>query len=121
MSPSATLIAGVGTLLLALGVGVLIGHDANSNTAQRASSPSVITVGGGGGAAAAAAPTVSSLAGGGGKKSHAKKSGGNSGNAFSGIKTVKALPPPTVTIGGKCASGTAGCQGGKFTGNFFGQ
>jgi hypothetical protein len=33
----------------------------------------------------------------------------------SGVK----LAPSTVRQGGSCASGTAGCTGGKFTGNFF--
>ena len=31
------------------------------------------------------------------------------------------LPPPTVKKGGKCESGAAGCEDGKFTGNFFGE
>jgi hypothetical protein len=30
------------------------------------------------------------------------------------------LAPPTVKAGGSCTSGQAGCQNGKFTGNFFG-
>ena len=30
------------------------------------------------------------------------------------------LPPPTSHTGSKCTNGQAGCQNGKFTGNFFG-
>jgi hypothetical protein len=30
------------------------------------------------------------------------------------------LAPPTQKVGGSCSSSQAGCQGGKFTGNFFG-
>ena len=119
MSSSATLIAGVGTLLLALGVGVLIGHDSSASGTQRSPAAQIITVGGGG--AAAAAPAAATPAATAAKKATSKKSSGGSSNAFSGIKTVKALPPPTVTIGGKCSNGQAGCQNGKFTGNFFGQ
>ena len=36
--------------------------------------------------------------------------------AKSGVK----LPPPVVKVGSKCDKGAKGCQGGKFTGNFFG-
>jgi hypothetical protein len=35
----------------------------------------------------------------------------------SGVK----LPPPTVQPGGKCPKGSAGCENGKFTGDFFGE
>ncbi len=31
------------------------------------------------------------------------------------------LPPATVKPGDKCKSGEAGCEGGEFTGNFFGE
>ena len=81
-SPGSTLVAGVATLLIALGVGVLIGHDSNS-TATRASAPPVTILGGGTGTGAA------------------------TGSTSSGFST-----------GGSC-SGGAGCQNGKFTGNFF--
>ena len=42
----------------------------------------------------------------------------------SGVKSVVGsstkLAPATVKVGGKCQNGEAGCQGGKFTGGFFG-
>src|ERR1700760_754947 len=43
LSSSTALVAGVGTLLLAMGVGVLIGHT-NNGSSKNASAPQVITV-----------------------------------------------------------------------------
>jgi hypothetical protein len=125
-SPGATLIAGVATLLLALGVGVLIGRAGNSGSSGNAGKVSVVTVNGAGGTAAAGAGTSTgtttnpSSHSGASNKSHKAKSGsGASANAASATaKTVTALPPPTVTLGAK-GSG-AGYQHGHFTGNFFG-
>ena len=126
-SPGATLIAGVATLLLAMGIGVLIGD--HSGSSQTASSPKVQVVNVGGGSAGAAAATTSAQtnstpASGKSGKSSAKKAAAksnisnSSNNAFGGVKTVQKLPPPTVTVG---QTGTgAGYQHGHFTGNFFG-
>jgi hypothetical protein len=134
------LIAGVATLLLAMGVGVLIGHN-NSNGSGRSATPAtqVITVGGGAGTSTgsgAAANTGGST----NSSSHhgSKNKGGNAHAAAKAPPTVviqKAaaaaskvtggsapVAAPTVTQGGSCSAGTAGCQNGKFTGNnFFGQ
>jgi hypothetical protein len=127
ISAATTLVAGVATLLLAMGVGVLIGH--NSNSPTRASAPAqIVTVGSGG--------ATSGVAGGvtGNTKAHkkggklkpvvvhlnaqvkakasaaaAKVFGNNGGNLVNN---------PTVQPGQAC-SGGAGCQNGKFTGNFF--
>jgi hypothetical protein len=142
MSSGATLVAGVGVLLLAIGLGVLIGHEAKSPAPQRASAaaPQVITVqSGGGGSSAAAGTTTSSAA-----PTHAPKhvnSASLTNKAQAKLKAItqskvvqqKAvqaatkvlgssnnLPPPTVKPGGSCSNGQAGCQNGKFTGNFFG-
>lgn len=131
-----TLVTGVATLLLAMGVGVLIGHDSSAPAPQRASAPvQVVTVGSGGTAAASTA---------GAAKAKAKKTTSHTANKTAkqlGItptvvhlnkKTIQAasqaatkvfgqksrLAPPTVQVGQPCAHG-AGCQGGKFTGNFF--
>jgi hypothetical protein len=126
----ATLIAGVGTLLLAMGVGVLIGlHGSSGSTAP---STRVITVNSGPSSAtvatattgAAAAPTGASRSS--TRRSSAKHAkatkavpASNSGAAKVLGGSAKNLPPATVTVG---ASGSgAGYQGGKFTGNFFGQ
>jgi hypothetical protein len=136
------LIAGVATLLLAMGVGVLIGHSNSSNPAKGAAAPS-ITVNGGAGAGTAAA------AGAGAAATHGAGSGANasrSSNSKHGAsaKAAKAAPPkvivqkaaaaaskvtggsakvaaPTATTGSSCTNGTAGCENGKLTGNYFGQ
>lgn len=55
-SSGTTLIAGIATLLLALGVGVLIGKAGNNST-PKAQAPEVITVNGGGSAATGAGAT----------------------------------------------------------------
>jgi hypothetical protein len=140
-----TLVTGVATLLLAMGVGVLIGHDSNSNTPTKASQPVVTVLGGGAGTAAAAtaAHAVHKA------KATAKKTTKASSSTSSHTATVKPnfkttvvhlnkqsvakaaaaaqkvfgqshgkLAPPTIQPGQACAHG-AGCQGGKFTGNFF--
>jgi hypothetical protein len=134
VSAGGTLVAGIATLLLAMGVGVLIGHSGNSSSNQRASTPpvQVVTVSGGGGGAlaAAGAPTSKTAAA---KKSTAKA---NAAKAKAHAKTAvnphkaaaaaskvlgtsgKTLPPPTVTVGQQGHG--AGYQGGKFTGTFFG-
>ncbi len=130
-SPGATLIAGVATLLLALGIGVLIGRSGNSSPSSSSPKAQVIKINGGGGVAAAAATTGASQAttpSPSGKANSGKSSNNKSGNSSSSstaataasqtAKTVTALPPPTVTLGQK-GSG-AGYQHGKFTGNFFG-
>jgi hypothetical protein len=147
----ATLIAGIATLLLAMGVGVLIGKAGNSNNSSAAKAPEVITVNGG--AAATGSGSTGSTVG-------AASSSGTTHHAAA--KTTHTAPAPkteagkakaaaaqskptqaavskashaassvlggsngqsqnTVTSGQSCASGSAGCQGGHFTGNFFGQ
>lgn len=136
------LIAGVATLLLAMGVGVLIGHSNSSNTTKGAAAPS-ITVNGGGAAAGTAAASGAAAA------THGSSSGANSSRSSqskhgASAKAAKAAPPkvviqkaaaaaskvtggsakvaaPTATTGSSCTNGTAGCENGKLTGNYFGQ
>ncbi len=126
-----TLVAGVATLLLAMGVGILIGHDSNTPAPTR-NAAQVITVNGGGTAGTgttAATNATSSAASSASHKSAkvkvttvhvtaktakaaaqaASKVLGGSGNLSKNV---------TQQVGGSCTSG-AGCQGGKFTGNFF--
>lgn len=130
ISAATTLVAGIATLLLAMGVGVLIGHNSGSGV-QRAAAPSVITVGNG------AASGVASA--GGNATAKLKKSGkvhkvkavvvhltaatkakaAAATNKVFGNNGGNLVSNPTVQVGGAC-SGGAGCQGGKFTGNFFG-
>jgi hypothetical protein len=129
ISPNAALIAGVGTLLLALGIGVLIGRSGTHEVAQTAAAPQVIKVGGGGeesatgskskitsGGDAASAKTKK-------QKEAALKEAEKHPAAEEILKPagdVK-LPPPTVKPGDKCEQGAAGCENGEFTGNFFGE
>jgi hypothetical protein len=132
-SSSASLIAGIATLLLAMGVGALIGRTGHDNQSARntpaqqiitvpaTSGAAASTTGAAGAAAATAAATKAvkhKTA-----KVHHKAAAAKTAQtdiqktaAKSGVK----LPPPVVKVGQKCAKGTAGCQGGKFTGNYFG-
>lgn len=130
ISPNAALIAGVGTLLLAMGVGVLIGHSGNQSVATNAAAPQVITVHGGGGTETEA-PQAAGKGSGGGKggkvskkaAASAKKKAETGQGAEEVLKPsagVK-LPPATAQPGSKCESGAAGCKGGEFTGEFFGE
>jgi len=128
VSANASLIAGVGTLLLALGIGVLIGQSNGSGTLSAANpTPQIIKVGGGGGGEETAAAVAGAK---GGKAKQAKappeKAIDSSGTSEAAAEVLKPagdvkLPPPTVQKGGKCESGAAGCEGGEFTGDFFGE
>jgi len=128
LSPNAALIAGVGTLLLAMGVGVLIGHSGNQTVATNASAPAqVITVPAGGGAATETTATNHGVSGGKGKSKKAAASAKKKAETGQGAEEVLKpsagvkLPPANVQPGGKCESDAAGCENGKFTGNFFGE
>jgi hypothetical protein len=135
ISSGAAMVAGVGVLLLAIGLGVLIGRINNNNTPAKASAtPQVITVQAGGGGAATTTPTTTTAT---------HLSGKSKANLKAAAKTTapppaavqkkatqaagkvlgnsKNLAPPTVTNGQKCSSSQAGCSGGNFNGNFFGQ
>jgi hypothetical protein len=130
ISPNAALIAGVGTLLLALGIGVLIGRSGHQEVAQTAATPQVITVGGGeapktksnaktavGGGAGSGSDKASK------KSQTALKKEAESGAAAEEVLKPAAgvkLPPPTAQPGEACENGTAGCEHGKQTGNYFG-
>ena len=143
VSSGATLVAGIATLLLALGVGVEIGRTSKSSTTTpaRANAPSVqvVTVGGSGGGANAA-PTTTTVTGGKAAKAtngnRRSNNGSNNKQAQTTVVTKKVaakanaaaskvlgadtknLAPITVQPGQSCSHG-AGCQNGKFTGNFF--
>lgn len=129
MSSAGTLVAGVATLLIAMGVGVLIGHYSNG-TPQRSSSPfQVVTVGGGSGSTNATSPAGSTqrpTAAKAGKRPKTvvvhltpkvlQKASGAASKVFGSSGNLS--KNATQKVGGSC-SGGAGCQGGKFTGNFF--
>ncbi len=137
MTANASLIAGVATLVLAIGVGVMIGQSGDNSAPTAAAAPQIIKVGGGGGEGEGEGEETATASSGGGGET-----GGKSGKAKKGEAPEKAidssgtseaaaeilkpagdvkLPPPTVKQGGDCESGAAGCEGGKFTGEFFGE
>jgi hypothetical protein len=125
LSHNAALIAGVGTLLLAMGVGVLIGRSGEKSSSS-AGTPQVITVNGSGGTgAAAAAGAGAAKAAKGGKGAKASSSGkkasaADAQQAADKIKGTKLeLPKKSVVKIGQPGHGP-GYQNGKFTGNFFG-
>lgn len=132
MSAGTTLVAGVGVLLLAIGLGFLIGHNNNTSTQRAAAPPQVITVQGGSGAAASTAPTSTTTGSTSKKKAKAKAAAKTPAAPTAAVQkkatqaagkvlgNSKHLAPPTVTTGGSCSNGQAGCSGGKFNGNFFG-
>ena len=128
VSPNATLVAGLATLLLALGVGVIIGKGNNGGTSKNAAGVQVLTVGGAGttsngantadATAAAKAnkgkavkPTIVHL------NAKVKAAANNAAAKVLGTSNNLAKDP-TVQVGQSC-SGGAGCENGKFTGNFF--
>jgi hypothetical protein len=134
-SAGTTLIAGVATLLLALGIGVVIGNQSASSPAPTNSKAQVVYLNGAGaGAASTGAAPTTVPASSGGSSGSANKSSGKSNNksaakastsassstaaAASSATTAQQLPPATVTVGAKGHG--AGYQHGKFTGNFFG-
>jgi hypothetical protein len=132
MSANASLVAGIGTLVLAIGVGVLIGRGGDGGSTPVAAAPQIIKVGGGSETAGAepeaeAAGAKKDKGGKGATKKGAKKAEtGSSGTTKATEEVFKpnpnvTLPDPEVKPGEKCASGTAGCEGGEFTGNFFGE
>lgn len=144
---NAALIAGVATLVLAIGVGFLIGRSGHENGTQAAAAPQVIKVegGGGGSESGGAAPAEETESG--GTEKEAKKSGNKPKKSAAKVnasevkegskqeeerakaKTDEALHTKEgieleteVEVGGKCKKGAAGCsEGGEFTGEFFGE
>jgi len=126
LSPNAALIASVGTLLLAMGVGVLIGRSGNDTAAApQQQAPIVIKSG-----AETESPTASTAKGGtnGGKSgkpskraaAKAKADAESGAGADQVLHPKVKLAPPTAEVGDKCGSG-AGCKNGEFTGEFFGE
>lgn len=136
LSANASLVAGVATLVLAIGVGVLIGRTGDSGSSNAANtSPQVIRVEGGGGGTEAAVASTGGSAGGAKAKGSGKSKGkatkkletGSSGTTKAAEEVLKPagdvkLPPPTTKVGDECEKGTAGCSdSGEFNGSFFGE
>jgi ribosomal protein S27AE len=130
VSPNTALIASVGTLILAMGVGVLIGRSSEHSVTSTPAAAQIIKVPAGGGAETTTASTHKA-AGGDGANSKAKKQSAaalkKEATTQKGAEEVLKpsagvkLPPATVKPGGSCSSGTAGCKGGEFTGEYFGE
>lgn len=141
LSANSALIAGIATLVLAIGVGVLIGQGSDGGTSSAANqAPQIIRVGGeGGGEAEAGAASEGS-----GKKASDKSKGNEkkannatakkaeakteTGSTGQTKATEEVLEPkvpqakPEAQLGETCDKGTAGCSNsGKFEGNFFGE
>jgi hypothetical protein len=135
-SPSSTLVAGTATLVLALGVGVLIGNAGKDGNATAAAPPvQVVTVAGGGGTAAPATTTAADATGGttttaakkGAKDSAAKatasKSAAQKAAAAKKVSapTGDAIPEAKTPVVKKGSKGSGpGYKNGEFTGDFFG-
>jgi hypothetical protein len=138
VSSGTTLVAGVGVLLLAIGLGFLIGRVGHNSSQKAASAPpvQVVTVNGGGGGASTTPTTTtpkktassSTPKGLNGKLKKAADQTAPPSAAVQKKATQAAgkvlgnsshLAAPTTSQGGACAGG-AGCQNHKFTGNFFG-
>jgi hypothetical protein len=136
ISANASLVAGVATLVLAIGVGVLIGRSGDSGSSNAAApAPQIIRVGGGGEVASTSKGNESngstSVGGGKGSKAATKKKAktktdqGKSGASKATEEVYEPAPgvkiaPPEQKIGGECDPNVAGCgKNGKFEGTFF--
>jgi len=135
ISSSSSLVAVVATLVLALGVGVMIGRSGEDG-ASNAAAPQIIRVGGGAETPTATASTAGAggaNAGKGGKKADPatvkkakeKAATGDSGASKATEEVFEPAPgvkiaPPEQQLGGDCDPGVAGCNSkGEFEGNFF--
>lgn len=116
----------MGTLILAMGVGVLIGRSGDHGASSKNNPVQVIHVTGGG--VAGTGTVTASTASGKSATTKSKKSGkggkhgsANPGAAVAGGKNAakQHLPPATVKVGSPGHG--RGYKNGKFTGDFFGQ
>ena len=140
-SAGTTLVAGVATLLLAMLVGVLIGHDTASQGSRTVAAAPVriITTGGsagstsGSGSAATTPSTAAKRASTSTKKASAakskakttpavaKKSSAAESGAAKKVLGGSGTPPATVTVGATGTGKGYSKRTHKFTGSFFGQ
>jgi hypothetical protein len=128
VSSNMALFATIGVLLLAMGVGVLIGRSGNHSVATAPqAAPIVINKGSGAeesGTASNEGASGTGAIGGSSKKEKPKKlkaeaeSGKGAEEILHYAPGVKP-PEPKVEVGDKCEEGTAGCKNGKFEGSFF--
>jgi hypothetical protein len=129
VSSNTALFATIGVLLLAMGVGVLIGRSGNHSVASAPQAAPIVIKGNGveeGGATASKGAGGTGTIGGNSKKEKPKKlkaeaeSGKGAEEILHYAPGVKP-PEPKVELGDKCEEGSAGCKNGKFGGEFFGE
>jgi hypothetical protein len=121
LSANSSLIAGIATLLIAMGVGVLIGRTGDHSSKSAGNAPVQILrvpASGAAGTAVTGGTTTGTSTKSASKKS---KTAHSRGPSKTPAATKAKLPPPVVKVGSKCATGSKGCSKGKFTGSFFGQ
>lgn len=132
ITANAAMIAGVGTLVLAIGVGVLIGRSGDNGSATAANqTPQIIKVGGGGGEEEAQPKAEASTGkknkgGGKTKKTSTKKESKATEEGEQAADEVLHSKVDTVKsgtqLGEECDPSEAGCsKNGKFEGEFFGE
>ena len=117
-------------MLLALGIGVLIGRSGEQTASTPTQAAPIVIHSGGGEAAKEGSSAKTNIGGNAANNSKAKKKSvaaikkeAESGAAAEAVLKPAAgvkLPPPTAQPGDPCESGTAGCEHGKQTGNYFG-
>ncbi len=123
-SANAALIAGIGTLVLAMGIGVFIGSQGRTDTSGTVKTPAgqtVTVISAGGGAAPSAAaggPATAAPTAGGAAGSTAAAAAAKAPKKAGAAAPVQKKPTPPVVHVGTPGTGP-GYQNGKFTGNFF--
>ena len=133
LTANSSLLLGVAVLLIAMGVGVIIGRASNGSTPKAGNQ--VIKVEGGlpsaPAASSAAAATTPSTATTPTSTASSSKSNTPSSKASNAISQTAKLPAKAKVIpkslqsqvaktGSKCTAGEKGCTNGRFTGTFFG-
>jgi hypothetical protein len=133
ISASSSLVGVVATLVLAIGVGVMIGRSGDNGMSNTAA-PQVIRVGGTESPTATASTAGAGAASGKGgkqaksanvKKAKEKAATGSSGASKATEEVFEPAPgvkiaPPEQKLGGECDPSVAGCgSNGKFEGTFF--
>jgi hypothetical protein len=122
MSANTALIAGIGTLLLAMGIGVFIGSQGRSDSTGSAppapQTVTVVTQGSGGAASAAGAPAAAATTTTPTTTSPAGPGAAKKATAKTAAPAVPKKPTPPVVHVGSPGTGP-GYTNGKVTGNFF--
>jgi hypothetical protein len=116
---NSTLISVIGILLLAMGIGVLIGRSGNSTTLKSPPAQVVTVAGAAPTGAAAATPATGTAATPASESSSAATKAKSKAAAKLTLPKSKAPLPKTVKVG--TPGHGRGYQKGKFTGNFFGE